>query len=91
MLEIRKDEIPFDYEVKDRLDFICKYSNRDARFFNGYVVSIDRTNLHYVEPHKLVIGNHLFLFFNFKKEVYYQTLNKKIDLKDLNSFIQNLD
>ncbi len=91
MLKIRKDEIPFDYEVKDRLDFICKYSNRDARFFNGYVVSIDRTNLHYVEPHKLVIGNHLFLFFNFKKEVYYQTLNKKIDLKDLNSFIQNLD
>lgn len=91
MLKIRKDEISFDYEVKDRLDFICKYSNRDARFFNGYVVSIDRTNLHYVEPHKLVIGNHLFLFFNFKKEVYYQTLNKKIDLKDLNSFIQNLD
>lgn len=91
MLKIRKDEIPFDYEVKDRLDFICKYSNRDARFFNGYVVSIDKTNLHYVEPHKLVIGNHLFLFFNFKKEVYYQTLNKKIDLKDLNSFIQNLD
>ena len=91
MLKIRKDEIPFDYEVKDRLDFICKYSNRDARFFNGYVVSIDRTNLHYVEPHKLVIGNHLFLFFNFKKEVYYQTLNKKIELKDLNSFIQNLD
>ncbi len=91
MLEIKKNEIPFDYEVKDRLEFICKYANRDARFFNGYVVSINRTNLHYVEPHKLVIGNHLFLFFNFKKEIYYQTLRNKIELKDFNSFIHNLD
>ena len=92
MFEIKKDEIPFDYEVKDRLEFICKYANRDARFFNGYVVSINRTNLRYVEPHKLVIGNHLFLFFNFKKELYYQTLTRnKIELKDFNSFIHNLD
>ena len=67
MLENKKDEIPFDYEVKDRLEFICKYANRDARFFKEYVVSINRTNLHYVELHKLVIGNHLFLFFYFRK------------------------
>ena len=67
MLEIRKDIIPHDYEVKDRLEFICKYANRDARFFKGYVVSINRTNLHYVELHKLVIGNHLFLFFYFRR------------------------
>ena len=58
MLEIKKDRIPYDYEVKDRLEFICKYANRDARFFNGNVISIERTNLHYVEPHKLYIGNH---------------------------------
>lgn len=64
MLEIKKDEIPFDYEVKDRLEFICKYANRDARFFNGYVVSINRTNLHYVEP-QLQKRN---ILSNFKKQ-----------------------
>ena len=91
MLEIKKDEIPYDFEIKDRLDFICRYSNRVARFFNGNVISIDRTNLHYVEPHKMYIGNHLFLFFNYKKEVYYQTLENKIDFKDLSKFIKTLD
>ena len=54
MLEIKKDRIPYDYEVKDRLEFICKYANRDARFFNGNVISIERTNLHYVEPHNYI-------------------------------------
>ncbi len=91
MLEIKKDAIPYDFEVKDRLDFICRYSNRDAKFFNGNIISIDRTNLHYVEPHKMYIGKHLFLFFNYKKEVYYQTLENKIDFKDLSKFIKTLD
>ena len=91
VLEIVRDKIPYDYEVKDRLEFICKYSNREARFFNGNVISIERTNLHYVEPHKMIIGKHLFLFFNYRKEVYYQTLQTKIDFRDLNKFIQTLD
>ena len=91
MLEIKKDEIPFDYEVKDRLEFICKYANRDARFINGSAISIDRTNLHYVEPHKLFIGKHLFLFFNYSMDIYYQTLNNKIEMKELYTFIKNLD
>ena len=64
MLNIRKDELPFDYNVKERLDYILNQARRDARFINGNVISIDRTNLHYVEPHKLFIGKHLFLFFN---------------------------
>lgn len=28
MLEIKKDEISFDYEVKGRFEFICKYANK---------------------------------------------------------------
>lgn len=60
MLEIRKDIIPYDYEVKDRLEFIYKYANRDARFFNGNVISIERTNLYYVEPHRMIVNNHVF-------------------------------
>ena len=91
MLEITKNEIPYDYEVKERLEFICRYANRNAEFYNGNIISINRTNLYYIEPHKFVIGKHLFLFFNYKKEVYYQTLNKRIELKDLNNFIKNLD
>ena len=91
MLNIRKDKFPFDYNVKERLDCILSQTRRDARFINGNVISIDRTNLHYVEPHKLFIGKHLFLFFNYSMVMYYKTLANKIEIKELNSFIKNLD
>lgn len=45
MLNIRKDELPFDYSVKERLDYILNQARRDARFINGNVISIDRTNI----------------------------------------------
>lgn len=91
MLNIRKDELPFDYNVKERLDYILNQARRDARFINGNVISIDRTNLHYVEPHKFFIGKHLFLFFNYSMDIYYQTLTNKIEIKELYTFIKNLD
>lgn len=91
MLKIKKDKLLYDYNIKDRLEFICKYLNRDARFINGNIITIDRTNLQYVEPHKFIIGNHLFLFFNYKNDVYYKTLANKIEFKNLQKFIQSLD
>ena len=91
MLNIKKDELPIDYNVKERLDYILNLARRDARFINGNVISIDRTNLHYVEPHKLFIGKHLFLFFNYSMDIYYQTLANKIEIKELYTFIKNLD
>ena len=91
MLDIRKDKLPFDYNIKDRLEFICKYLNREARFINGNIITLERTNLHYVEPHKFIIDKHLFLFFNYSSDVYYQTLAKRIEFKDLQRFIKELD
>jgi len=91
LLQIHKDLLLFDIHVKERLEFICKYSNKKAKFYNGNIITINGTNLHYVEPHKFIIGNHLFLFFNYSNEVYYKTLDNKIELKNLSDFINNLD
>ena len=91
MLQIKKDLLVYDEHIKERLEFICKYSNKDVTFYNGNVISIDRTNLHYVETHKLFIGKHLFLFFNYSMDIYYQTLINKIEIKELYTFIKNLD
>lgn len=78
MLNIKKDKLPFDYNVKEWLDYILYQARRDTRFINGNVISIDRTNLHNVEPNKLFICNHL--FFNYSMDIYYQTLTNKIDI-----------
>ena len=91
MLKIKKDMLLFDDGIKERLDFIIKYLNKEAVFENGSVVSIDKTNLYYVEPHRMSIKNHLFLFFNYDDSVYYKTLDTNIELKNLRTFIENLD
>ena len=91
MLKIKKNILLFDDGIKDRLDFIVKYTNNVATFENGNVVTIEKTNLYYVEPHRMTIKNHLFLFFNYDNSVYFKTLDTKIELKNLKTFIENLD
>ena len=51
---------------------------------NGNVVNIIDTNLHYIEPHIMFIGKHKFLFFNYNTDIYYESLNTKIEMKILN-------
>ena len=70
MLQIKKVLLVYDNHIKERLEFIYKYSNKDVTFYNGNVISIKGTNLHYVEQHRFMINNHLFLFFNYSNEVY---------------------
>jgi len=91
MLNIKKDEFPFDCNVKERLEYILNQASREARFINGSAISIDSANLPYVELHKLFIGKHLFLFFNYSMDIYYQSLFNKIDIRKLYSFIKILD
>ena len=90
MLQIYKDLLLFDDGIKERLDFICKYANKEVTFYNGNIITLNGTNLHYIEPHRFIINNHLFLFFNYSNEVYYKTLDNKIELKNLSNFISNL-
>ena len=48
MLKIKKDILLFDDGIKERLDFIVKFLNKEAVFENVSIVSIGKTNLHYV-------------------------------------------
>lgn len=39
----------------------------------------------------MFIGKHKFLFFNYNTDIYYESLNTKIEMKKLKQFIENLD
>ena len=88
MLQIKKHKLDYDEGIKNRLDFICKYVNVKPKFIQGNLINIKRTNLNYVEPHRMIVNNHVFLFFNFGKEVYHFNLNNPIELKDLENFLK---
>ena len=64
MVNIIKQEIAFDESLKQRLEFICEFSHTTPTFINGYIHKVDKTNLSYVEPHKIIIKGITFLAFN---------------------------
>ena len=57
MINIIKQEIPIDESLKKKLEFICDFCNTTPTFINGSIRKIDKSNLAYVEPHKVIIKN----------------------------------
>ena len=53
----------------------------------GYLPIAEHTNLAYVEPHKVIIDDKLYLFFNEQKHFYIGNLKKKIPIADLSDYI----
>lgn len=57
MINIIKQEIPFEKTLKQKLEFICQFTKVKPTFINGSIRKIDKSNLNYVEPHRIIIKN----------------------------------
>ena len=90
MIKIIEQEISFDDLLKKKLEFICDFCNTTSKFINGSIRKIDKTNLSYIEPHKIIVKDTTFLAFNYSTDIYVGSLNKKIQLVELEDYIKNL-
>ena len=52
---------------------------------------IDKTNLTYIEPHRIIIKDNLYLAFNYSNEIYIHNLGKKIKLSELENYIEHFN
>ena len=66
--------------LRKRLEFICEFCRVKPIIINGNLRTIDKTNLTYIEPHRIYIKNNLYLAFNYSSEIYVNNLGKKIKL-----------
>ena len=89
MLNIIRQEVPIDEELKTRIKFICDFCNTIPKFINT-IRKIDKTNINYIEPNKIIIKGTTFLAFNHGRGVYVENLQKRINISDLQKFIKNL-
>ena len=80
MINIIKQEITIEESLKQRLEFICEFSHATPTFINGYIHKVDKTNLTYIEPHRIIINDITFLVFNYFNEIFIENLNNKIKL-----------
>ena len=88
MINIIKQEITFDESLKQRLEFICEFSHTTPTFINGSVHKVAKTNLSYVEPHKIIIKGVTFLAFNYSNEIFIENLSNKIKLSELEDYLK---
>lgn len=65
MVNIIKEEILVEESLKIKLEFICDFCKVKYTIINGNVRKIDKTNLTYIEPHRIIINNTTFLAFNY--------------------------
>lgn len=77
-LKIIKQELQFEECLKQRLEFICEFAKVTTTFINGSIRKLEKTNLTYIEPHKVIIKSITFLVFNYSNDVYISNLSKKI-------------
>ena len=89
-MNIIKQEIQFEESLKQRLKFICEFSNVSPTFINGSIRKLERTNLSYVEPHRVIIKNTTFLVFNYSNDVYISNLARKIKLSELKKYLKSI-
>lgn len=89
-MKVIKQKVEFEECLKQRLEFICEFSGVTPLFINGSIRKIEKTNLSYIEPHRVIIKNTTFLVFNYSNDVYISNLARKIKLSELEEYIKTL-
>ena len=74
MIKIIKEEIEIDESLVSRLNVICDFCNTKPIIENGSIRKIEHTNLTYIEPHRIIINNKLYLVFNYSNEIYQEKI-----------------
>lgn len=98
MLKIKKDMLLFDDGIKERLDFIIKYLNKEAVFENGSVVSIPAlTQFTFDNVTKMTKHSHSILYkskeydkvIKIVKKIYSEFKNGMLNDHDFELFYDN--
>ena len=80
MVNVIKQEVRMEESLRNRLEFICEFCKVKSTIINGNLRTIDKTNLTYLEPHRIIINGITFLAFNYSNEIFIENLNNKIKL-----------
>ena len=88
MVNIIKEEILLEESLKKKIEFICEFAKVQPTIINGSIRKIDKTNLNYIEPHRIIINDTTFLAFNYSNEIFIENLSNKIKLSELENYIK---
>ena len=90
MVNIIKEELSLEESLKKKIEFICDFTNTKPTIINGNIRKVDRTNLIYIESHRIIINNITFLAFNYSNEIFIENLSNKIKLSELEDYLKTI-
>lgn len=86
-MHLIKERLDIEESLEKRIKNTLKFLNIKSKIIKGNIINIPKTNLTYIEPHKLIINDITYLFFNECDNVYINTLEKSILITELKDFI----
>ena len=87
-MSITKEVLEVEEQLKNKIKNILLFLGIKATIKKGNIISLENTNIAYIEPHKLVINNNTYLFFNECNDVYINTLETSISITELENYIK---
>ncbi len=78
MINIIKKEIKISEELLSKIKWACTFCKTTPKIINGTLRIIKHTNLAYIELHRSIINNSLYLFFNEHDYLYIDSLKTNI-------------
>ena len=87
-MNITKEELVIEETLEKKINNILMFLNIKEKIINGNLISLEGTNLAYIEPHKITINKTDYLFFNERDDVYINDLTSSIKINQLKSHIK---
>ena len=90
MINIVKKKNKISRDLLSKIEWACRLNAiklEDQMILEGCLRVIEHTNLAYVEPHRVIIKNNLYLFFNEHDYFYVNDLRNKYPLSQLKDYI----
>ena len=88
MLNIIKEKLDLSPDLKKKIDWAKNYTSTPITLEKGHLIRLEPSNLAYVDPHKVIINDYTFLFFNGVDTFYVNTLNDKHNLSELEKYFK---
>ena len=76
MLHIIKKEINMSNELLSKIELTCKMKKVKPEIINGTLRIVEHTNLAYVEPHRVIIKDKLYVYSLMSKITFTQIVWK---------------
>lgn len=90
MISIVKKKNKLREDLLSKIEWACSLNAiklEQIRIYEGCLRIVKHTNLAYVEPHRVIIKDKLYLFFNECDYFYVRDLRNKIPISQLKDYI----